>query len=277
MTEVFETPGSVTVEVRIPTGRVLVETTDEPRTVVELNARGRDDDTLRQIEVTHDERAGRHVVSIEHRKEFRLGPIRISLGGDVEVRVKCPVGTELDFSGASTELRADGQYSKVSARTSSGDMRIGDVSGKLELKTASGDVTLESLVSEKAALVTVSGDVEIGRVDASLSLRTVSGDVELGGSRGALTVATTSGDVDVRGLEAGELRIQSVSGDVRIAVARGTQVFVDAASVSGDLRSELSMSPEGPPADAPAGEVVPLYVKTVSGDVALVRAPAPVG
>jgi hypothetical protein len=278
MTQVFETPGSVTLQVRIPTGRVLVETTDDPRTVVELEARGRRaEETLELIDVTHDERAGRHVVTVEQRDRFRWGPIQISWGGGVEVRVKCPVGTELELSGASTEFRAGGQYGKVSARTASGDIRLGDVSGKLELKTASGDVAFESLESEKAALVTVSGDVEIGRVDAQLMLRTVSGDVEFGATRGAVTVSTTSGDVDIRGLETGELKIQSVSGDVRVAVARGTQVFIDATSVSGDLRSELSMSPETPPAENGAGaEVVPVYVKTVSGDVALVRASAPV-
>ena len=278
MTEAFETPGSVTLQVSIPTGRVLVGTTDEPRTVVELEARGRRaEETLELIDVTHDERSGRHVVTVEQRDRIRWGPIQINWGGDVEVRVKCPVGTELELSGASTEFRADGQYGKASVRTASGDIRLGDVSGKLELKTASGDVTLDALESEKAALVTVSGDVEIGRVDAHLMLRTVSGEVELGAARGAVTLSTTSGDVDVRALEAGELRIQSVSGDVRVAVARGTQVFVDATSVSGDLRSELSMSHEGPAADGPAAPVVPVHVKTVSGDVALVRASAPVG
>jgi hypothetical protein len=279
MTETFDTPGSVTLQIRIPTGRVLVETTDEPRTIVELEARGRRaEETLELIDVTHDQRAGRHVVTVEQRDRFRWGPIQISWGGDVEVRVKCPVGTELELSGASTEFRADGRYGKVSARTASGDIRLGDLSGKFELKTASGDVSVESLESEKAALVTVSGDVEIGRIDAQLMLRTVSGDVELGDARGTMTLTTTSGDVDIRALEAGELRVTSVSGDVRVAVARGTQVFVDATSVSGDLRSELSMTSEGPASeDAPPTAVVPVYVKTVSGDVALVRASLPVG
>jgi hypothetical protein len=46
---------------------------------------------------------------------------------------------------------------------------------------------------------------------------------------------------------------------------------VDAASVSGDLESELGL--EGQEAvDEPEGAVVPLHVKTVSGDVAVVRA-----
>ena len=63
------------------------------------------------------------------------------------------------------------------------------------------------------------------------------------------------------------------SGDVRVGIARGTRVWVDAASVAGDLGSELGLEGEGA-ADEPEGAVVPLHVKTVSGDVAVVRAAA---
>jgi hypothetical protein len=45
---------------------------------------------------------------------------------------------------------------------------------------------------------------------------------------------------------------------------------MDAVSVSGDLRSELG-TVEEPPAAGEA-DVVPLHVKTVSGDVSFVRA-----
>src|SRR3990172_2209515 len=170
MTQVFETPGSVTLRIRIPTGRVLVETTDAPRTEIELEAHGRrGEDALDQIDVTHDERPGRHVVSIEQRDRISWGPFQISWGGGVEVRVRCPVGTELELSGASTEFRADGRYGKVSARTASGNIRLGDVEGKLEVKTASGDLELDRIESDNASLVTVSGDVAVENVAGRLS------------------------------------------------------------------------------------------------------------
>jgi hypothetical protein len=278
ISQVFETPGSVTLRIRIPSGRVLVDTTDDPRTEVELIPRGRrGEETLEQIEVKHDERSGRHIVTVEQRGGFRWGPLQISWGGDVEVRVKCPAGTELDLDGASTVVRADGTYGDVTVRTASGDVRLGDVSGKLEVKGASGDISIDSIGTEKASVVTVSGDVVITRADGQLGLRTVSGDVELGATRGVVAVTTTSGDVDVRALTAGELRVECVSGDVHVAVARGTKVFIDANSVSGDLKSELAMS-DGDAAEGSgdAAEVVPVHIKTVSGDVALVRASVPV-
>jgi DUF4097 and DUF4098 domain-containing protein YvlB len=276
--EVFETPGEVTLEVKIPTGRVVIGTSDEPVTTVDIVPVGRrGEDALEQIEVSHHERGGRHVVTVEQRNRIQWGPIQISWGGDVEVRVTCPEGTDLELSGASTDIKAQGRYGAVAARTASGDLRLGEAHGKLEVKTASGDVKLDVVEAPKAVLGTVSGDVEIGKVEADLNLRTVSGDVELGVVRGPLTLATTSGDVSLRSLEAGELRAQTVSGDCTIGIARGTRIWVDASSVSGDMRSELAVgdgAPEG--AGEESGEVVPVHVKTVSGDVAIVRAAAAV-
>ena len=101
--------------------------------------------------------------------------------------------------------------------------------------------------------MTVSGDLEIRRVLAPLNARSVSGDAKIGA------------------IEAGELQLQTVSGDARIGVARGTRVWIDAVSVSGDLESELGLADQAPggirPSRSPQGAVVPLHVKTVSGDV----------
>jgi hypothetical protein len=278
--EIFETPGSVTLQIRIPSGRVVVGTTDEQRTEIELVPIGRrGEDAIEQIEISHDERSGRHVVSVEQRDRIRWGPLQISWGGDVEVRVNCPVGTELELSGASTDFRAEGRYGRVTARTASGDIRLGEVGGKLEVKTASGDVNLELVESDNASLVTVSGDVEVGRAEGRLTLRTVSGDVDLEVARGPVGISTTSGDVALKSLEAGELRVQSVSGDIRVGVGRGTRIWVDASSISGDLSSELTMGDDTPAEGDESGEpgdVVPIHVKTVSGDVSIVRAPASV-
>jgi DUF4097 and DUF4098 domain-containing protein YvlB len=271
--EVFETPGDVTLQIRIPTGRVVIATSDEPRTQIELVALGRrGQETLEQIEISHHERGGRHVISVEQRDRIRWGPIQISWGGDIEVRVTCPTDAALELSGASTDFSADGRYGSVSARTASGDLRVGEVVGKLELKTASGDVSLDRIESDKASLVTVSGDVEVGQADLGLMLRTVSGDVDFGVARGPVTIATTSGDIHLRSLEGGELRIQTVSGDSRIGIAPGTRIWVDASSLSGDMKSELEVgdAPEDEPGEQ--GDVVPVYVKSVSGDVSIVRA-----
>jgi DUF4097 and DUF4098 domain-containing protein YvlB len=270
---VFETPGSVTLQIKIPAGHVVVTTSDEPKTDVELVSHGRrGSEAAEQIAVSAHERPGGHVISIEQRDRLRWGPISINWGGDIEVRVTCPAGCDLEFSGASADLGASGLFGKVEAKTASGDLRLGSIAGKLTVKTASGDVAIQKIESE-GSVQTVSGDVEIERIDATLTMRTVSGDVDVGRVRAPLAVTTTSGDVAIRTVEGGEVRIQSVSGDSRIGVAQGTGVWMDASSLSGDLKSELGVADDAP--SEAAGEIVPLHVKSVSGDVRFVRASRP--
>lgn len=272
---VFETPGSVSLQVKLPSGRVLVTTVDEPRTTVELVPVGRrGPDAIDDVSVTAEEHHGRQVVRIEQKDRFRWGPIQITWGGDIETRITCPSGSDLELSGGSTDLRVDGDLGEVSIRTASGDAKLETVRGKLQVKTASGDIAVAT-VEKEASLTTVSGDLGVGLAKGPIIARAVSGDVTVGSLRGLLGLSTTSGDVDVRSVEAGEVRIQTVSGDVRVGVGRGTRVWIDAGTVSGELESQLGLEdaePGGRDAAAGGEAAVPLHVKTVSGDVAIVRA-----
>ncbi len=270
---VFETPGSVSLQVKLPSGRVLVTTADQPSTTVEVVAVGRrGQDAIDEIDVTLDDRPGRHVVKIEQRDRFRWGPIQITWGGDFECRIVCPPGTDLEFSGGSTDLRADGALGEVSVRTASGDIRVESASRELQAKTASGDISVDTIAAQ-ASLATVSGEIDVERVDAPVTARSVSGRVTIASISAALGVSTTSGNIDLKAISGGDVRAKSVSGDVRIGVARGTRTWVDASSVSGRLESELGLEDQEPSGEA--GEaVVPLHVKTVSGDVSIVRAAA---
>jgi DUF4097 and DUF4098 domain-containing protein YvlB len=269
---VFETPGSVSLQIKLPSGRVVVTTSDEPRTSVELVAVGRrGPDAVENVSVTAEDHHGRHIVRIEQKDRIRWGPIQITWGGDIETRITCPSGADLELSGGSTDLRVEGDLGEVSVRTASGDVKLEGVRSKLQIKTASGDIAVGTVEGE-ASLMTVSGDLAVGRASAPLTARSVSGDLMIGSLRGLLGLSTTSGDIEVRSVEVGEVRVQTVSGDVRLGVARGTRVWIDAGSVSGDLGSELGLEDDAPAAENEGGSVVPLQVKTVSGDVAIVRA-----
>jgi DUF4097 and DUF4098 domain-containing protein YvlB len=272
----FDTPGSVSLQFRLPSGRVVVTTVDQPQTSVELVPIGRrGPDVLDNVEITCEERPGGHVITVDEKDRIRWGPIRISWGADVEVRVTCPPGSDLDLDGGSTKLRAEGELGEVSARSASGDIKLETVTRRLQAKTASGDISVRA-IGAGGSVATVSGDISVRAIDGALTARSVSGDARFGAVRAPLTLSTTSGDVDLESVEAGEVRVNSVSGDIRIGVGRGTKVFIDAASVSGDLSSELGLAddePESPGTEegSEPAEVVPLHVKTVSGDVSLVR------
>jgi DUF4097 and DUF4098 domain-containing protein YvlB len=261
----FETPGRVSLHVQNPEGYVEVLVHDEPRTVVELLPLS--DGGERAIEaarVNAQQRGDEHVVEVElpskGRLSFRSSP--------VGVRVHVPQGSSLKVSTASADVRAGGPVRDADVRTASGDVQLDDVATDATVRTASGDIAL-ARVGEDARLETASGDVEVDQVAGELVIRSVSGDVTAQSAASSAQVNSVSGDVRLEAVQRGEVRVQSVSGDVVVGVREGVRLWIDAQSLSGDMSSEL------PVGDAPTGDgdaELELRIKTVSGDLHLVRA-----
>jgi DUF4097 and DUF4098 domain-containing protein YvlB len=109
-----------------------------------------------------------------------------------------------------------------------------------------------------------------GILDVSL----VSGDLELDEAHGDVSASTVSGDQHVRSIRQGQIKLQSVSGDVEVGVAPGTRVFIDASTTSGDVSSELDVNP-APGGSAPSGGEAKLRLKSISGDISIVRGAQP--
>lgn len=86
---------------------------------------------------------------------------------------------------------------------------------------------------------------------------------------------SASGDQKVQRLVSGRAFLQTVSGDLVVAIAQGTAVAVEAETITGDVSSEIELGAEVPPAPGPAGAgqaQVDLNARTVSGDVRVKRA-----
>jgi DUF4097 and DUF4098 domain-containing protein YvlB len=269
--EVFDTPGEVALDLRVTQGRVELEAVPGATTTeVELDASGSDEEVselLEEARVESRERQGGHEIVVHVEDKRRLG---FAFWRRVEIRlnIKVPEGAKVQFEGASADLRGRGRFGALEADSASGDVEFDDVGGDATVNSASGDVTVRS-IDGGAEVNTASGDIELGRVGGELVAKAASGDVKIDDAEAGVKIRTASGDQRIGGVTAGSVELQSMSGDISVGIRQGSNVWVDARAMSGDLSSELELGDEQPADDAP---LVELRAASMSGDVDVLRA-----
>lgn len=222
------------------------------------------EDLVSQVQVAFDD--GQLYI-----KGPRLGAFRRAKGLDLTIKV--PQGSSCAAKTVSADLTAVGDLSALTMQTASGDVSAAAVTGDITVHSASGDVLLEAAGGEMT-ISTASGDIRARRVDGSAQINTASGDVVIGYCAGSVAAHTASGDVRLDAVAAGEVELVSASGDMTVAVVPGLGVYLDLASTTGDIRSELDASDsdhDGKDQDASAA-AAQISCRTLSGDIKIRRA-----
>jgi DUF4097 and DUF4098 domain-containing protein YvlB len=252
----FDTPRAPELRVGLAAGRIEIEAAETGQTVVEVEAIRGDVENLR-VEQRGD------TIAVEHRKRFAL--VR---NEEYEVRIVAPRGAAADLDIASADARLSGQFGGVEVNAASGDIEIDHVDHDLRIRSASGDVRVVA-VGGRADVNTASGDIELGSVGREVSARSASGDVRVDEPGAGVSINTASGDQMITAVADGKVELKSASGDVRVGIRRGSRLFVDARSMSGETTSELDLGGVEPEGEGP---LVELKATTMSGDIAIVRA-----
>jgi DUF4097 and DUF4098 domain-containing protein YvlB len=246
--ETFSTPGPVALRIRIPAGDVEIETDDRQETAVELEVRGHDANELEQRTLIDVRQRGEvYEVSLEAREASGLFGRR---NAEYRVRIVTGHGTAVRAKLASADLLGRGRYSELDVDVASGDVQFQEVERQAEVNSASGDIQIRHVGSAK--------------------LNSASGDIQVGGSDGRFEANTASGDIQVGRVVAGEVKLNSASGDLEIGIAKGSRLWVDAHTVSGDTSSELEL--ESATVQDDEGPLVELRARSMSGDISVRRA-----
>ena len=269
----YTTPSGVVLELHLPAGLIEVTTTDGDTTTVSLEPMGNDEQARELIEasreeaVTESDGGTRIIVRVPEKTGLR----RFLGSPEVLIRVQAPAGARLNATTASADVRCSGRLGGAAVKTASGDISLPDVDGRVEVRTASGDVVMGN-AGDQLRVQSMSGDVVTGNIGGDAFAKSMSGDVTLGEVAGSLEASSMSGDIRVGRVQAGSASLSSMSGDVEVGVKRGTRVYLDVSTLSGEARSELPMT-DGPPAEG-AAELT-LRANTKSGDVRIRRAAEP--
>ena len=266
MHQSFETSGTVRIEVRIPAGRIHIDAVQTATTDVDVTHLDPSTDEEPRIRVEARGEGETTVVLIEAvDKSFRRAR-------QYDVRVRCPEGSAAKVRTGSADISATGPLSSVNGRTGSGDVRVKRVDGPVRFDSGSGDLDAET-VTGPTEVRAASGDVRIGLAQGPVRVHLASGDVRIARAEGGADVKTASGDVTVSETGPGQLKLDSVSGDVWAGLRPGLDVWLDVRSLSGRVRSGLT--PADGPTSGAGGGLVELRAHTVSGDITIERIPGP--
>ncbi len=274
MQKSFEVTGPAELEVRLASGGIEIEAAEDATTVdVELIAYDEESQQLvDEARVELRDNHGRPHVLVDvpqKRGGFNFGFLFGRQG--IVCRVRAPQDSLLNVRTKSADVSVRGTLGGANVSSASGDVQLESISGGLNVKTASGDTRAREIAGG-VNVQTASGDVELDVVRGPINVASASGDVMVGEAWDNVSVNTVSGDQQHGAVYQGNVAAHAVSGDVSVGVRRGSKVFLDCNTVSGDTSSELDMLPDAPSGDGP---LVELRVKTVSGDITITRAPAP--
>jgi hypothetical protein len=138
--------------------------------------------------------------------------------------------------------------------TSSGDYRIGKVSGRVKILTHSGEIRVAG-AGAGADLKSFGGDIVVGPVTGDLKASTLAGDIVVDAVSGSALADTNGGDIRI-GRVGGTLDVRTSGGDIRVPRVGGG---VRAASAGGEIRIGVASC------DAKSG----ITIRDDGGDVSL--------
>ncbi|GAA3355892.1 DUF4097 family beta strand repeat-containing protein [Saccharopolyspora gregorii] len=185
----------------------------------------------------------------------------------LSVLVRAPEDSQLAIRAGAGEVRVTGPAGRVHVQSGGGAVSVERAGGSTVARTGSGALHLGEMAGGVQAR-SGSGDVEIAAVRSASSVVTGSGAVWLGTVDSDVLVRSGSGDVGIAEARSGQVELITGSGELRIALPRGTDAEVDLTSSTGTVDSELDVSGQ-PTAQEPA---LRIFGRTGSGDALLTSA-----
>lgn len=187
------------------------------------------------------------------------------VGSSADIVLSVPEGASLELSCTSGDITVQSPVTELRASVASGDIRADRVATVCRVNSASGDIRINS--AKDAEVNTASGTVRLGSIDRSLRLNAASGNVYADSIGDSAICKVASSDVRIGSFEGSEMRLKTMSGDLHIGIPQRRTIELDFTSLSGRLRNKL---PDGD--GGPSEKTLLISVTAVSGDVTLMGA-----
>ncbi len=230
--------GSLTVETE--GGNVRVETGDDTtvkvvaRQTIRASSEREADELLERLDMSI-EQSGNDVAVRAKYERMRWGRNPVN----VDFTVTVPARYDVDLRTSGGDVRVGDLDGKVRARTSGGNVVLGKMSGPVDAHTSGGNVSLVEGVG-RVSLGTSGGNIRVERSVGETDLDTSGGDIEVKSVEGTLRAETSGGNVTagIVGALKGDCVLDTSGGRVKATVDESAAFTLDASTSGGDVRAE---------------------------------------
>ncbi len=151
-----------------------------------------------------------------------------------KITVFMPKSIRMKSSSVSSDIHVSNLHGGVEVKTVSGDVSAKNITQSVELNSISGNIDSDGL-SGKVSLSAVSGDINDENSSGRLEVRAVSGEASIKSKAKEVFFNNVSGNSELSLAEVVELRIRTVSGDLKANLNLNEKALLKASTVSGDL------------------------------------------
>lgn len=150
---------------------------------------------------------------------------------EVHYLITLPKKFDLQLKTAGGDIAMDDRDGIVTARTSSGALRMQHVTGAVEANDAGGDITIVDAGADLSA-ATSSGSISVENVRGKANLSNAGGDIRIGTAEQSASAKTSSGSILIKSVQ-GALDASNAGGDITAEFVGGN---INAGTSSGSIR-----------------------------------------
>ncbi len=249
--------GGAALALRIPAGRLRVEAVEGATEVayeIEIHAEGDDAAAVqagldRVVVRAVSGGGGKSEVSVESGAAARDVEIEVSLSARV------PLACELTLVAAAGVIAIDRLHGNLRVQSQSGSVDLGEIDGEIDIILHSGKLRIGK-VTGPARIDAKSGQVSVDDAGDAVDIRQMAGQVAVN-----LTASPRRAS-----------RVEALAGEVRLTLAAGVGVDLDAEAKTGRVRVEKSFPDAGSLRSYRGplqGGGMPLVVRSAAGSIAV--------
>ena len=260
----FDTPSPIQIRIDVSGGSIRIRASARTDTVVTVrpgsDRKAADVQAAEQTRVEYAD--GRLVVTSPRRPRLLF----MGTMPSVDIELLVPAGSGLEAALTAGDVDCEGRLGAVRIDNRYGDIRI-DRAATLHARTSAGDITVGQ-VDGDADVGTSYGTIRVREAAGALRLDSACGDITVERALASVGASTKYGQVTVHQAVGGSLDLTTSYGKVEAGVREGTPAWLDLESSSGKVRNLLT------PSDAPDDSDEPLRIRarTSYGDVVVRRA-----